>query len=68
MLLFCSSTTALGNVLLGDLLPKFFATMVLHLLDFLPCQPQRLTEGLSNSYNVQKDHATSEIGVAWFSF
>ena len=36
MLLFCSSTTALGNVLLGDLLPKFFAHMVLHLLDFLP--------------------------------
>ena len=50
MLLFCSSTTALGNVLLGDLLPKFFAHMVLHLLDFLPCQPQRLTEGLTTTY------------------
>ena len=47
MLLFCSSTTALGNVLLGDLLPKFFAPMVLHLLDFLPCQ-RKLTEGLSD--------------------
>ena len=51
MLLFCSSTTALGNVLLGDLLPKFFAPMVLRLLDFLPCQPQRLTEGLPDSYS-----------------
>ena len=51
MLLFCSSTTALGNVLPGDLLPKFFAPMVLHLLDFLPCQPQQLTEGLSTPYH-----------------
>ena len=38
MLLLCSSTTALGNVLLGDLLPKFFLPAVLHLIDFLPCQ------------------------------
>ena len=45
MLLFCSSTTALGNVLLGDLLPKFFAPMVLHLLDFLPWHA--VPEGLS---------------------
>ena len=54
MLLLCSSTTVLGNVLPGGLLPKFFATMVLHLLDFLPCQ-RKLTEGLSNSYNIQKE-------------
>ena len=33
--------------MLGDLLPKFFAPMVLHLLDFLPCQ-RKLTEGLSD--------------------
>ena len=50
MLLFCSSTTALGNVLLGDLLPKFFAPMVLRLLDFLPCR-RKATEGLSDSYS-----------------
>ena len=36
MLLLCSSTTVLGNVLPGGLLPKFFAPMVLRLLDFLP--------------------------------
>ena len=53
MLLFCSSTTALGNVLLGDLLPKFFAPMVLRLLDFLPCQ-RKLTEGLSDLQSESK--------------
>ena len=53
MLLFCSSTTALGNVLLGDLLPKFFAPMVLRLLDFLPCQ-RKLTEGLPDLHSTPK--------------
>ena len=47
MLLFCSSTTALGNVLLGDLLPKFFLPAVLHLIDFLPCR-RKATEGLTD--------------------
>ena len=56
MLRLCSSTTVLGNVLPGDLLPKFFALMVLHLLDFLPSCQRKLTEGGDSAEPARTSH------------
>ena len=62
MLLFCSSTTALGNVLLGDLLPKFFAPMVLRLLDFLPHSGAHGGAELVGAQGVMDGDAGDEVG------